>query len=61
MINHLLSSYVFARQFWFTLLQQFPQPSEMHFLEWWNRDAALVDQPVKKGLNSIITLDAWTL
>jgi hypothetical protein len=55
------------RQFCFTLLQQFglqdlsPQPSETHFFEWWNRAAELVDQRVKKGLDSIFTLGACTL
>jgi hypothetical protein len=40
-INHLLSSYVFAREFWFILLQQVglgtfaPQAAETTFQEWW--------------------------
>jgi hypothetical protein len=38
-----------------------PQPSKTSFFDWWNRAATLVDQPLKKGLNSLIILGAWTL
>jgi hypothetical protein len=61
------SHLVFARQFWFTLMQQFgfsdlsPQPLEMCFFDWWNRAAALVTAPLKKELNSLIILGAWTI
>jgi hypothetical protein len=47
------------QQFGFSDLS--PQPLEMCFFDWWNRAAALVTAPLKKGLNSPIILGAWTI
>jgi hypothetical protein len=66
-INHLLSSCVFAREFWFILLQRVglrafaPQVSEISFQEWWCRALSSVSTPYRKGINSLIILGAWTL
>jgi hypothetical protein len=66
-INHLLSSCVFTREFWFILLQMVrlgdlaPQAEESIFQEWWQRVLSLVSSPYKKGLSSLIILGAWTL
>ena len=44
-VNHLLVSCVFARQFWFYLLQHFgiqqfcPQPSDLSFDVWWENSS----------------------
>jgi hypothetical protein len=66
-INHLLSSCVFAREFWFILLQRVvlgafaPQVSETTFQEWWCRVLSSVSSSNRRGLNSLIILGAWTL
>lgn len=66
-IDHLLVGCVFARQLWHTLLQRIgqvsltPQPSEVVFDDWWRRVTEMVGGHLKKGLNSYITLGAWSL
>jgi hypothetical protein len=63
-INHLLSSCVFACEFWFLLLRcvrlaaYSPQPSDTIFQDWWHRASNMVADPIKKGLNSLIILGA---
>jgi hypothetical protein len=60
-------SYVFAREFWFKLLQKVnllelaPQPGETIFMGWWRKENEKALGPTKKGLNSLIILRAWTL
>ena len=66
-INHLLVKCVFARQFWFILLQRVglatlaPQPSTSSFDEWWRQVSSSVSSTIQKGLNSLIILGAWTI
>jgi len=66
-INHLLVSYVFARQFWYFLLRQVglhslsPQPSDTSFDSWWEKASGATSGLIQKGLNSLIVLGAWTL
>ena len=66
-IQHLLIGCVFARQFWFPLIQQVglsalaPQPSDTSLDEWWSRAERVVTGDVKKGLNSIIILGSWII
>ena len=66
-IDHMKISCVFLRQFWFNILQLFcldiltPQPSDLRFDDWWANSSDRVSGQVKKGLNSIIILGAWTL
>ena len=66
-INHLLVGCVFSRQFWVLLLQRIglaqlsPQPGVISFDEWWRGAVMLVNGEVKKGLNSLIILGAWSL
>ena len=66
-IQHLLVGCVFARHFWFELLQFFglatlaPQPDENSFDDWWDRSALMVSGDTRKGLNSLIILGAWTI
>jgi len=66
-INHLLVSCVFARQFWFYLLQHFgiqqfcPQPSECSFDQWWENSSNATVGFTRKGFNSLVILGAWTL
>lgn len=66
-INHLLSTCVFAREFWFFLLRRIglhsltPLSDEISFDDWWDKSSRRVPDHLKKGFNSIITLGAWTL
>jgi hypothetical protein len=66
-INHLLVSCVFVRQFWLLLLRRVglgdlsPQPLETNFFDWWCTSSTWVNQSVRKGFNSLVTLGAWTL
>jgi hypothetical protein len=66
-INHLLVGCVFARQFWFAMLQRVglvamaPQPSDQLFDSWWSRISDLASSLVRRRLNSLIILGACTL
>jgi len=66
-INHLLTSCVFASQFWFLLLQRggfanlAPGPSDNSLDDWWNGVIQGVPNALEKGLNSLVILGAWTL
>lgn len=63
-INELLLSCIFAYLFWFHLLRRVhslcPQLGDKSFDDWWEISVG-INYQVKKGLNSIITLGAWTL
>jgi hypothetical protein len=65
-LDHIMISCVFARQFWFNLLQQVhlqmlePQPG-VSFLEWWQEANERAPGLIRKGLNSLVILGAWTL
>ena len=66
-VNHLRVSCVFARQFWFYLLQHFgiqqfcPQPSDLSFDVWWENSSNATVGLTRKGFNSLVILGAWTL
>ena len=66
-IDHLMISCVLSRQFWFNILQLFgldvlaPQPNDSCFDDWWANSSDKVTGQVKKGLNFIIILGAWSL
>jgi hypothetical protein len=66
-INHLLVSCVFARQFWFFLLQHFgihqfcPQLTDSSFDLLWENSSNAAAGLTKKGFNSLVILGAWTL
>jgi hypothetical protein len=65
-IDHLLVSCIFAKQFWFEVLQQAnlqglaPQ-SDMSFLDWWTQASDRSMGMQKRGINSLIILGTWTL
>jgi hypothetical protein len=52
---------------WFIILQSFgqqplsPQPDDTSFNDWWESSVPRVDGQIKKGLNSIIILVAWSI
>jgi len=66
-IDHLLVSCVFTQEVWFIILQSFglqplsPQPDDTSFNDWWESSVSRVDGQIKKGLNSIIILVAWSI
>jgi len=66
-IQHLLTSCVFARQFWFSVLQPLnlahlmPSRTISSFAEWWRRSWKKIPKQLKKGFNSMCILGAWTL
>lgn len=65
--QHLLTSCVFAQEFWFKIFQQWglqrcvPDHDELSFASWWRRKVKSVLMEKKKGLNSLIILGAWLL
>ena len=65
-IDHLLIGCVFTREFWFRFLSQVglqslsPQPTELSFLDWWDRVTSGTSDIISYGINSLIILGAWT-
>jgi len=66
-VQHILTSCVFAWQFWFFVLQP---PNLAHlmlnrsissFAEWWRRSWKKVSKQDRKDFNSLCILGAWTL
>lgn len=65
-IDDPLVSCVFTRQVWFRLLQSVclhilaPQPAETSFDDRWDKAIEKVSNQVKKGLNFVVILVAWS-
>jgi len=65
--QHILTSCVFARQFWFSILDPLNLSgliSTRHsnsFAEWWRKSWRKVRKQDKKGFNSLVILGAWIL
>jgi hypothetical protein len=63
-INHLLMGCIFTREFWFRFLSQVglqslsPQPTELSFLDWWDRATSGTSDRISHGINSLIILRA---
>jgi hypothetical protein len=66
-IHHLLIGGVVSREFWFSLLSHFgvaalaPQPSDQSFDDWWRKVDEAASGDVRKGLNSLVILGAWSI
>ncbi|KAL6626269.1 hypothetical protein ACP70R_029995 [Stipagrostis hirtigluma subsp. patula] len=66
-IQHLLTTCVFARDFWFHVLAPFgfqrcvPSQSEASFAEWWRRSRKRIPKDKRKGFNTLIVMGAWLL
>jgi hypothetical protein len=58
---------VVARQVWFNLLQPLnlgdfiPRHKEHSFAQWWCKLLKRVEKEYKRGVNSLIILEAWLL
>jgi hypothetical protein len=63
-VQHILTSCVFARQFWFHLFSSLgmghlsPRAEDDSFEEWWRRTSNRVRKEQRKGINSAIILGA---
>jgi hypothetical protein len=66
-VQHLLTTCVFARQFWHGILSSFnleyliPSPVEASFAEWWGGAINQIHKDKKKGFNSATILGALCL
>jgi len=66
-VQHILCSCVFARQFWFAVLQPLelahltPSHRISSLADWWRRSWKKVPKHLKKGFNSLCILGAWIL
>jgi hypothetical protein len=63
-IQHLLTTCVFYRDFWFWVLaplglqDRVPSRDELSFADWWRKAVKKIQKDTRKGLNSIIVLGA---
>ncbi|GJM95726.1 hypothetical protein PR202_ga12503 [Eleusine coracana subsp. coracana] len=66
-IQHILTDCVFAREFWYKILEPVglaastPGQEDQIFAEWWRKARKRADKLKRKGLNSLIILGAWSL
>jgi len=64
--QHILTTCVFARQFWYAILQPLSLESltptrRVNFADWWRKAEKRIQKQHKKGFNSLCILGAWTL
>ena len=64
-IQHILISCVFARQFWYAILQPINlsrlTPTSVNFADWWKHAERRLPKQHRKGFNSLCILGAWIL
>ena len=66
-IQHILISCVFAKQFWYAILQPInlsqltPTRSVKSFTDWWKNAERRLPKQHRKGFNSLCILGAWIL
>jgi len=62
-VQHLLTTCVFARQFWFSVLQPLnltrlvPSRTSSSLADWWKK----LQKQLRKGFNSLVILGAWII
>lgn len=67
MVQHILTTCVFAREFWFNILQPLnlsnlvPNRRTSSFAKWWRKSWRKCLKQQKKGFNSLVILGAWIL
>jgi hypothetical protein len=65
-VQHLLTTCVFARQFWFNILQPLnlsyltPRHTTT-FADWWKKSWKKLQKHLRKGFNSFVILGAWII
>ena len=64
-IQHLLTTCVFARQFWFSqplnLSRLTPGRMSSSFSDWWKKSWKKLQRQLRKGFNSLVILGAWII
>jgi len=66
-VQHLLTTCVFARQFWFSILQPLnlsqlvPRHTDNSFADWWKKSWKKLQKHLRKGFNSLVILGAWVI
>jgi len=65
-IQHILTSCVFARQFWFAILKplnldRLMPTRSVVFADWWKKAERRIQKQHRKGFNSLCILGAWIL
>jgi len=66
-VQHLLTTCVFARQFWFSILQSLnlsqlvPRHTDNSFADWWKKSWKKLQKHLRKGFNSLVILGAWVI
>jgi hypothetical protein len=66
-IQHLLTTCVFAREFWCRLLSPVglqhcvPSQHASSLVDWWRKSVKKVPKEKRKGFNTLIILGAWLL
>jgi hypothetical protein len=66
-VQHILTNCVFAREFWFRILEPLglatctPREEDDAFAEWWRKARKKTAKEKRKGLNTLIMLGAWIL
>ena len=66
-IQHLLTTCVFARQFWFNFLQPLnlsrlaPRHTANSFVDWWRKSWKKLQKHLRKEFNSLVILGFWII
>ncbi|KAG2611816.1 hypothetical protein PVAP13_4KG212210 [Panicum virgatum] len=66
-IQHILTTCVFTRDFWFRVLSSFgwklcvPSRHEFSFSDWWRKSAKKIQKDKRKGFNILVVLGAWII
>jgi len=66
-VQHILTTCVFTRQFWFAVLQPLnlvalvPSRRTVSLADWWLKAWRKVPKQHKKGFNSLVMLGAWII
>jgi len=66
-VQHILTTCVFTRQFWFAVLQPLnlvalvPSRRTVSLADWWLKAWRKVPKQHKKGFNSLVMLEAWII
>ncbi|GJN28797.1 hypothetical protein PR202_gb16962 [Eleusine coracana subsp. coracana] len=65
--QHILTSCVFAREFWYRILaplgfaNSVPGQHDIIFAKWWKKASRRIPKEKRKGFNSVVVLGAWLL
>ena len=66
-IQHILTTCVFTRDFWFRVLSVFgwqlcvPSRHEFSFSDWWRKSAKKIQKDKRKSFNTLVVLGAWII